>query len=461
MAQVLKRGEEELKMSALNFEVKEVGEEDGTRTLLFVGSDETPDRDGDIIEVNGWDLKNYKNNPVFLWAHDYRFPPIGRSRKTWKEDGTLKFEIEFPPEGIFPFADLIYNMYKLKFMTATSVGFKPIKYERRDDEAVADLEEWRRGVRFKKQELLELSAVPVPSNPNALLQAKSAGFITEEESTSLMDFVNGKMGDINLAYKGIQGVYKSLAQPETEPETEPEQKAAELDNTTPKEPEANPTKNAKEALPVSVSEEVKRLNVWKCPHCTHTIGEKSLFNDGEHFYHMPCKDVGPIILPEEEQPIKGPYCRVDHDAGMITIDGKSFTFAFLRAFNPEEHIKAGATLSKKNKTALEGAVAAIKEVLDSAGSAAEEPSKEDDEKSSEGVQQKDGEPQGTEPEEPTATGDPEPDDDEEVVLELADEDDATVPETENTDSIDLDSDKAKQLIVEAIRSQIAQATGRI
>ncbi|WP_144789989.1 hypothetical protein [Lysinibacillus fusiformis] len=41
-----------------------------------------------------------------------------------------------------------------------------------------NLPEWRRGVKFLAQELLELSAVPVPSNPTALQQAKSKGYIS-------------------------------------------------------------------------------------------------------------------------------------------------------------------------------------------------------------------------------------------------------------------------------------------
>jgi len=51
-------------------------------------------------------------------------------------------------------------------LNATSVGFKPKEWVFNED---------RKGVDFKTQELLEFSVVPVPSNPEALIEARSAG----------------------------------------------------------------------------------------------------------------------------------------------------------------------------------------------------------------------------------------------------------------------------------------------
>lgn len=227
MAQKIKRGDTELFLSAIPFEVKEVEGQD--RVLRFIGSDETPDRDNDIIEAAGWELVNYRKNPVFLWAHDYRFPPIGRAVKVSKEEGGLMFDMEFPAEGIFPFADLIYNLYKGKFLRATSVGFIPKKSKPRDDDLVDEsLPEWRRGIRYQKQELLELSAVPVPSNPNALEVARSKGYVTEDQAEALADFMNGKLGCPTKACKAIEGVWKAeveikgVVPPDVSTETAPE-----------------------------------------------------------------------------------------------------------------------------------------------------------------------------------------------------------------------------------------------
>ncbi len=154
------------------FAVKEIAD----RTLEFVGSTEDLDRDGEVVEVAGWQTDNYMKNPVFMWAHDYKEPPIGKALKVWKRDGQLKFNIEFAPKETYEFADTIYKLYKGGFLNATSVGFMP------DLDSIVEGD----GVKtprktYKKQELLELSGVPIPSNTNALRNAIDTGVITIKE----------------------------------------------------------------------------------------------------------------------------------------------------------------------------------------------------------------------------------------------------------------------------------------
>ncbi|MAH50241.1 hypothetical protein CMI37_30755 [Candidatus Pacearchaeota archaeon] len=162
-------------------EVKVIGE----RTLEITGSTEAQDRDGDVIRVSGWDLKHFRKNPVFLWAHDYGSPPIGRAVEVRKDVGAgkLTFKIEFADKETFPFADTIFRLFKGGFLHATSVGFIP-----KDADPVLDAEgNPTIGKLFKKQELLELSAVPVPSNPEALLAATSKGIITAAELVTITE----------------------------------------------------------------------------------------------------------------------------------------------------------------------------------------------------------------------------------------------------------------------------------
>lgn len=89
----------------------------------------------------------------FLWAHDYTVPPIGRALDVRAVNNQLVFDIEFPVKGIYPLADSVYELYKGGFMKATSVGFQGKEFEPRQGG----------GTLYKKQELLELSAVPVPA----------------------------------------------------------------------------------------------------------------------------------------------------------------------------------------------------------------------------------------------------------------------------------------------------------
>jgi HK97 family phage prohead protease len=169
----------ELIRKDLDFEIKAVGDPQD-RVLEFVGSTAHVDRYGDVIEVEGWDLKNYKKNPVFLWAHDYRQPPVGKALQVAKTDQGLLFHVKFATADEYPFADTIYKLYLGGYLKATSVGFQDLERE-----PITDKEGKQVGWRFKRQELYELSAVPVPANPNALIMAVQKGVVSPREVEDL------------------------------------------------------------------------------------------------------------------------------------------------------------------------------------------------------------------------------------------------------------------------------------
>ncbi len=197
------------KCKVFNFDIKQVGPEED-RVLRFIGSDETPDRDNDIIEVAGWKLDEYLKNPVFLWAHRYDEPPIGKAINVMTDMATKKllFDIKFPTADEYPFADTIYKLYKGGYLNATSVGFRGIKFKTRDDESVLEKPEWQRGRRYMEQSLLELSAVPVPCNPNALQTVRSKGFTDEDidkvffEEKTVIPYKKFPLADEGTAWDG-------------------------------------------------------------------------------------------------------------------------------------------------------------------------------------------------------------------------------------------------------------------
>lgn len=133
------------------------------RVLTFIGTNNNLDRDREIIDINGWDFNNYLKNPVVLFGHDFRQPPVGKTTRIIKEGGNLVFDIEFPDEGKYPHADVIYNLAKDKFLNAASVGFKPTKHE-----DIQDIKNGGNIRKFTQQELIELSIVPFGSNPTAI-----------------------------------------------------------------------------------------------------------------------------------------------------------------------------------------------------------------------------------------------------------------------------------------------------
>ena len=129
--------------------------------VTFVLSTDDVDRHGDVVSADGWRLGAYLRNPVLLWAHDYRHPAIGRAASVWTEPHRLLARIEFAPTG---FAQEVAALYSQGFQWGVSVGFRPIRWEERRDPRTGAL----LGLRYLEQELLEVSAVPVPANRNAL-----------------------------------------------------------------------------------------------------------------------------------------------------------------------------------------------------------------------------------------------------------------------------------------------------
>ena len=137
------------------------------RPLTVVASEESEDRLGDVVRADGWDLRAYRRNPVFLWAHDYTRTPIGRSSWVAVEERRLTATLEFAPTA---FAREVETLYRQRFLRAVSVGFRARAFAFRKGKDGA-----AQGIEYKEQELLELSAVPVPANPHALAKALDGG----------------------------------------------------------------------------------------------------------------------------------------------------------------------------------------------------------------------------------------------------------------------------------------------
>jgi HK97 family phage prohead protease len=148
----------------LNVEVegKDVNPETGMRTFEFIASTDAVDREGDILFPDGWELENYQDNPVILWAHESWSYPIGRSLRTEVKNNRLVTEVEFTPMEVNPEGYRVYKLVEAGFVKAVSVGFRPRAWVWNDEHA---------GYDFERNELLEISVVPVPANQEALLAA--------------------------------------------------------------------------------------------------------------------------------------------------------------------------------------------------------------------------------------------------------------------------------------------------
>jgi len=135
------------------------------------------DRDGDIVDPKGIDLVNFLKNPVLLWAHDAKQMPIGKVENLDVDEKGIVADIKFADTTA---GREVFGLYKDGILNAFSIGFVPkrpngVEPLTRED---ADGNVFVTGFHIKQSELLELSAVPIPANPEALTRAMKS--VSEE-----------------------------------------------------------------------------------------------------------------------------------------------------------------------------------------------------------------------------------------------------------------------------------------
>lgn len=122
--------------------------------IRFVAATEGIKRDGLDLRMSGVRLDNYRRNPIVTWAHDIfgNRLPIGKG-EAFTDADRLMVDIRF--DGEDEFARQVEGKYRRGFLNAVSVNWLSLRMEGRE------ITEW---------ELLEIAAVPVPGDPEALMK---------------------------------------------------------------------------------------------------------------------------------------------------------------------------------------------------------------------------------------------------------------------------------------------------
>lgn len=249
------------------------------RTFTFVFSTPDVDRDHDVILADGIDIKAFKKNPVVLWAHDRRTPPVARVKSIFWRKKQLVGAVEFPTLGTYQLADTLHDLVAAKYLNAVSIGFMPVEWSYDED---------RGGYNFQKTELLEVSLVPVGSNRRALHEAAAKGISTEavkvwakgvledpevpevEEVVELEEEIKEELVEENIEKEPEPIAAEPSGQDDTkEDQQDPEDKSAGNGEQT-EEPEKVPCLSYDEAVSeiraatqVGIAEQVKRfVNYW-------------------------------------------------------------------------------------------------------------------------------------------------------------------------------------------------------
>ncbi len=167
--------------------VKEVSGEEPV--MDFIASDETLDRYNEVIRQDGWQLENFRMNPVIPDCHDYSSigKILGKALSVSIADGKLVNRVEFFTAN--PLGQLAYDGAKGGFIKSQSVGFIPL--------------EWTSGIgkdeptrTYTKCELLESSLVCVPANPGATIEAMlKSGATSKEHVRNAAEFLRQFSGE--------------------------------------------------------------------------------------------------------------------------------------------------------------------------------------------------------------------------------------------------------------------------
>lgn len=145
------------------------------RTIDFVCSTPDVDRYGEIVLPSAFakSLKQFMLNPVFPFGHHYeasgnQLPTVGHWKDMRVSDNALIGKAYFKPRGL---GEECFQDYIEGNLTSVSVAWltRSWRMEEREIEGVS-----KRVRVFDEVDLIEVSAVLIPANPQARLRAASA-----------------------------------------------------------------------------------------------------------------------------------------------------------------------------------------------------------------------------------------------------------------------------------------------
>jgi hypothetical protein len=123
-------------------------------------------------------------------------------------------------------AKIAYGLYKGKFLNAVSVGFIPIRWQdfpsssasasasaSGSSSASASTSNPRR--KYLEQELLEVSAVGIPANPEALQLGLNAGAIEKADLRDLLDLLRSTTPPLQHSTTPVSDFCSNQAAPNT------------------------------------------------------------------------------------------------------------------------------------------------------------------------------------------------------------------------------------------------------
>lgn len=155
--------------------------DEAQRTIDFVCSTPDVDRYGEIVLPSAFakSLATFAQNPAFPFGHSYEAhnettPTVGHWKSMAVMDNALVGKAYFKPRGL---GEQCWQDYREGNLTSVSVAWLTRAWEMRE----LEIDGTTRRVRvFTEVDLLEVSAVLIPAQPNARIRAASAAGVDDD-----------------------------------------------------------------------------------------------------------------------------------------------------------------------------------------------------------------------------------------------------------------------------------------
>jgi hypothetical protein len=163
----------------------------GERADISVITDNTLDRDGEVILAKGLNTDQFKKNPVVAFAHKYDELPVGRCEWLKHDGDAIKAKTVYASrpdnmEGPF-FPDSVWALISQDMLPAKSIGFMPLEGRAPNQKEIDERPELESAKRIiTRGNLYEYSVCAVGCNPSAVAEAVAKGLDIPDHIKALL-----------------------------------------------------------------------------------------------------------------------------------------------------------------------------------------------------------------------------------------------------------------------------------
>jgi len=188
----------------------------------FTASTPMRDRHKTILPQENWKLENYNNNAIigynhYIWGDEGWFSGIGnpdsvigKGRAYVNAEGNLQLDVKFDDVSDNKTAEKVKAKVANGFLNAVSVGFLENTEGRWLDKDGNETSSWKEyhTYEYGEVELMEVSVVNLPANPEALVMSKDAEIDDLKKQLKSLEGFKGKVKEVGEEFTKVGETFK-------------------------------------------------------------------------------------------------------------------------------------------------------------------------------------------------------------------------------------------------------------